>query len=213
MGVTLPAVEFPEIIFENNDFLILNKPAGWFSIPAREPSPNDRVLTEWIKNSHGTEAWVVHRLDRFTSGIILFAKNQSAQQKGNTWFQNREIKKTYQFLASPPPRLPAIQIREPIDGKPSQTLFEVIQKNEQAFFGKATPLTGRFHQIRAHAATAGFPLLGDEKYGGKLSLMNGDSIFTFSRFCLHAFELQLPFGTFQAPLAKDLVEWKGKLFS
>jgi 23S rRNA-/tRNA-specific pseudouridylate synthase len=212
MGVTLLLVEFPEIIFENSDYLALNKPAGWFTIPAREPSPKDLVLTEWIKNTHGTEAWTIHRLDRYTSGIILFAKNIHSQKEGNTWFQNREIKKTYQFLAAPPPRMPAIQVREPIEGKPSQTLFEVIQKNETVFFGKATPLTGRFHQVRAHAAHAGFPILGDEKFGGKTSLMMGDSVVSFTRFCLHAFELQLPFGTFQATLAKDLVELKGKLF-
>lgn len=213
MGVTLPSVDFPEIIFENNDYLVLNKAAGWFSIPAREPNAKDQVLTEWIKTTHKTEAWVIHRLDRFTSGIILFAKNQKAQKEGNHWFENREIKKTYQFLASPPPRMPAIQIREPVDGKPSQTLFEVIQKNEGAFFGKATPLTGRFHQVRAHAAAAGFPILGDEKFGGKKSLLLGDTVITFPRFCLHAYELVLPFGTFQAPLSKDLVELKQKLFT
>ncbi len=212
MGVTLPSVEFPQILFENSDYLALNKPSGWFSIPAREPSPQDLVLTEWIKNKHGTEAWTIHRLDRFTSGIILFAKNKIAQVEGNSWFQNREIKKTYQFLAAPPPRMPAIQIREPVEGKASQTLFEVLQKNEIAFFGKATPLTGRFHQVRAHAAAGGFPILGDEKFGGKSTLLVDGDVLTFPRFCLHAFELQLPFGTFQAPLAPDLINLKQKLF-
>lgn len=204
-------MEKPEILFENNDYLVLNKPAGWFSIPAREPSPKDLVLSQWIKENHQSEAWTIHRLDRFTSGIILFAKNKTAQQEGNSWFQNRKIKKTYQFLASPPPRMPAIQIREPVEDKPSQTLFEVIQKSGNVFFGKATPLTGRFHQVRAHAAAGGFPILGDEKFGGKSSLMIQDEVISFPRFCLHAFELQLPFGTFQAPLTQDLLELKGKL--
>ena len=212
MGVTPFLVEKPQVLFENSDYLALNKPAGWFSIPAREPSPKDLVLSEWIKSTHQTEAWTIHRLDRFTSGIILFAKNKGAQAEGNSWFQNRKIRKTYQFFASPPPRMPAIQVREPVDGKPSQTLFEVLQKNETAFFGKATPLTGRFHQVRDHAAAGGFPILGDEKFGGKSTLVIGDQVITFPRFCLHAFELQLPFGTFQAPLAQDLVELKQKLF-
>lgn len=200
------------MIFENDDFLALNKPAGWFSIPAREPKESDQVLTEWIKSHHQSEAWVIHRLDRFTSGIILFAKNTKAQKEGNLWFQERKVKKTYLFMAAPPPRLPAIQIRTPVDGKPAQTLFEVIQKNEFAFFGKATPMTGRFHQIRAHAAAAGFPLLGDEKYAGKTTLMIGDEIIHFPRFCLHAAELQLPFGTFRAELAEDLNQLKGRIF-
>jgi tRNA pseudouridine32 synthase/23S rRNA pseudouridine746 synthase len=213
MRVTLFLVGFPEVIFENDDFLALNKPAGWFSIPAREPKTEDQVLTEWIKSTHKTEAWVIHRLDRFTSGIILFAKNQKAQRDGNIWFQDRKVKKTYQFLASPPPRLPAIQIREPVEGKPAQTLFEVIQKNEFAFFGKATPMTGRFHQIRAHAAAGGFPLLGDLKYDGKTTLLIKDEVIGFPRFCLHAFELQLPFGIFRAELPEDLTLLKGKLFT
>jgi len=212
MGVTLLTVEFPQVLFENSDYLALNKPAGWFSIPAREPSPHDMVISEWIKNTHQTESWTIHRLDRFTSGIMLFAKNKKAQVEGNTWFQNREIKKTYQFLAAPPPSKPAVQVREPVEGKASQTLFEVLQKNETVFFGKAIPLTGRFHQVRDHAAFAGFPILGDEKFGGKSSIVRGDMVITFPRFCLHAFELQLPFGTFQAPLAADLVELKQKLF-
>ena len=213
MGVTLFLVGFPEVIFENDDFLVLNKPAGWFSIPAREPSPKDQVLTEWIKNQHQSEAWVIHRLDRFTSGVIVFAKNTKAQKEGNLWFQNHRVKKTYHFMAAPPPRQPAIQVRKPVEDKPAQTLFEVVQKNEIAFYGKATPLTGRFHQIRVHAAAGGFPLLGDEKYDGKTTLMKGDEIIRFPRFCLHAAELQLPIGTFQAPLAEDLVALKEKLFS
>lgn len=213
MGVTILVVEFPEVLFENSDFLILNKPAGWLSIPAREPQPQDQVLTEWIQRVRGHEALTIHRLDRYTSGIILFAKTKHAHQEGNSWFQNRKVKKTYQFLAAPPPRTPAVQIREPVEGKPALTLFEVIQKNEGAFFGKATPLTGRFHQIREHAAAGGFPILGDQKYGGVPSLLVKDQVVSFPRFCLHAFELELPFGKFQAPLPKDLVALKEKIFS
>jgi len=204
-------VQLPQIIFENDEYLILDKPAGWLSIPAREPQAKDLVLTEWIRNTHGTEAWTIHRLDRHTSGVILFGKTKFSHHEGSNWFQNKKVKKTYQFLAAPPPRQPAVQIREPVDGKPSQTLFEVLKKNEFAFFGKATPLTGRFHQVREHAAKAGFPILGDQKYDGKLTLLIGDECVSFPRFCLHAFELQLPFGTFQAPLSSDLIELSRKL--
>jgi len=213
MGVTLLPVEIPDILFENDDFIALNKPAGWLSIPARDPQPKDRVLTEWLRSKNEGETWVVHRLDRFTSGVMLFAKTKKSHQEASLWFQNRKIKKTYQFLAAPPPKSPAIQIRKPIDDKPSQTLFEVIEKTETVFFGKATPLTGRFHQIREHAQVAGFPILGDQKFGGLTAIVNRDQTIVFPRFCLHAFELQLPFGTFQAPLALDLIELKKKLFS
>ena len=84
--------------------------------------------------------------------------------------------------------MPAVQIREPVDGKSSQTLFEVIEKNEIACFGKATPLTGRFHQVRDHAAFGGFPILGDQKFGGLATLLIQDEIYKIPRVCLHAFE-------------------------
>ncbi len=144
-------------------------------------------------------AFIVHRLDRFTSGVMLIAKTKEFHRTANTWFEKRIVKKTYHFLASPPPSRPAVQIKTPVDGKPAQTLFEVLEKTPRVFYGKATPLTGRFHQIREHAAEAGFPLLGDRAFGGAPG----------PRVCLHAHSLETPAGTFIAPLARDLVEfWK-----
>jgi 23S rRNA-/tRNA-specific pseudouridylate synthase len=207
-------VNQPEILFINNDFLILNKPAGWFSIPGRTPTPKDHVISEWVAKElkieeSDTTPFIVHRLDRYTSGIMLFAKNKEAHQQANAWFQNREVKKVYHFFASPTPTRPAIQIKTPIEGKAAQTLFEVIEKKENYFYGRATPQTGRFHQIREHARDAGFPILGDLPYGGakSLKLSTGQAIL-FPRVCLHAYELTLPFGSFQAPLPADLVAYQ-----
>lgn len=188
----------PAILFENSDYLILNKPSGWLSIPARHPEPTDLVLSQWL----GTRApFTVHRLDRYTSGIMLFAKTEAAHKAANLWFMNREVKKIYHFVAAPGagkpiPSRPAIQMKTPVDGKPAQTLFEIIRKGPTAFYGKATPLTGRFHQIREHALEAGFPLLGDRAYHG----LCNDLI---PRVMLHAQTLTLPFGTFEAPLPED----------
>ncbi len=186
----------PHLLFQSEDFLAVEKPAGWLSIPAREPKPGDQVLSRWLGETTGQPVYVIHRLDRFTSGIMLFARSEKTHRLGNVWFQNRLVKKTYHFLASPPPGRPAIQVKTPVDGKPATTLFEVIDKTPTHFYGRATPLTGRFHQIREHAAEAGFPLLGDHAYSGAPS----------ARVCLHAFELETPVGTFTSPLASDLSE-------
>ncbi len=205
----------PSILFENDDYLVLNKPAGWLSIPARNPKSEDLVLTAWIRaernGSDLIEPFVVHRLDRFTSGVILFAKNPVAHQKANTWFQNREVKKIYHFLASPTPSKPAVQIKTPVEGKPAQTLFEVVAKSGAFFHGKATPLTGRFHQIREHASDAGFPILGDRAFRGLLEMTEDGTRHSFPRVMLHAYELTLPFGTIQAPLPSDFQKVKALL--
>lgn len=160
------------------------------------------MITEWLKiTAPRSTPFTVHRLDRFTSGIILYAKTAEAHEQANQWFQDRTVKKIYHFLASPPPSRPAIQIKTPVQGKPAQTLFEVIKPftaptGLACFYGKATPLTGRFHQIREHARDAGFPILGDPS-------TNGAEFEGVERVCLHAYELSLPFGTYRAELPED----------
>jgi 23S rRNA-/tRNA-specific pseudouridylate synthase len=191
----------PAVLFESDEFLAVEKPQGWLSIPAREPRADDQVLSHWLIENMGSPIYVIHRLDRFTSGVMLFARSEKAHRLGNVWFQNRLVKKTYHFLASPPPTRPAIQVKTPVDHKPAITLFEVIERTPFHFYGRALPQTGRFHQIREHAAQAGFPLLGDPAYGGEPA----------PRVCLHAYELQTPAGTFNSPFAADLVELWSRL--
>jgi 23S rRNA-/tRNA-specific pseudouridylate synthase len=195
----------PRIVFENDEYWVVDKPAGWLSVPARNPTPADLVVNTWLSESGVREVFTVHRLDRFTSGIMLFAKTKVAHQQANEWFMNRTVKKIYEFLASPPPSRPAIQIKTPVMGKPAQTLFEVVRPflaptGLACFLGRATPLTGRFHQIREHARDAGFPILGDPSTGGA-------SFPGIERVCLHAKLLTLPFGTFEVELPAEWQAW------
>jgi 23S rRNA-/tRNA-specific pseudouridylate synthase len=192
----------PQIVYENNEFILINKPSGWLSIPGR--NNENEVVSLWLsKHLQGESPFIVHRLDKITSGIMLFAKSAEAHRLANSWFLKREVKKEYCFLATPAPTRPAVQIKTPIEGKPAQTLFEVIEKSALAFYGKATPLTGRFHQIREHAREAGFPLLGDKPYGGPTSIEVHGKKVLIERACLHAHRLVLPFGEFEAPLPDD----------
>ena len=200
----------PLILFENDNYLSVSKPAGWLSIPPREPKPEVPILSHYLREvSSNQTAFVIHRLDRFTSGVMLFAKTEASQKEGTRWFETRIVKKVYHFLAHALPSRPALQIKSDVDGKSAQTLFEVIEKSKSAFYGKASPLTGRFHQIREHAKTAGFPLLGDKAYGGPTELVLGSENLSIPRVCLHAYSLDTPIGKFEAPLAEDLKAlWK-----
>ena len=100
----LRAVESkPEILHESDDFVVINKPAGWLSIPAREPKATDLVVSGFLATSKSLTPFIVHRLDRFTSGVMMIAKNKEAHRLANSWFEKRIVKKIYHFLASPPP--------------------------------------------------------------------------------------------------------------
>ena len=202
--------DLPVLYHEDENYLVVGKPSGWLSIPAREPKPEDQVLSHWLR-SYSPDIRVVHRIDRFTSGIMLYAKSPDAQREASHWFEKRIVQKAYRFLAAPAPAQPAIQVKVPVDGKSAQTLFEVIEKRGLWFLGKATPLTGRFHQIREHARVAGFPLLGDKAYGGEVELATAHGPIQIPRVCLHAASLKLPFGIFEAPFPSDLEEVWGKL--
>ena len=197
-------------IYEDNEIAAFNKPAG--------------VIFDWILTER-TELIPVHRLDKDTSGVILFAKNQMAADYLKTCFQAREIKKTYLALvvgnikeregvidlaigrsAKTPLKRVAIgkqrgKIREAV------TEYKVLKRYEGFTFVEAYPKTGRMHQIRSHFAAIGRPVACDKLYSGKRFMCPGG----ISRQFLHAaaVELTLPSGgriKLEADLAHDLAE-------
>lgn len=203
IGLKMNALSLePSVLYAGTaDVVFINKPAGWLSIPAPKAGSDVPVLSHWIKENLSFEPRIVHRLDRFTSGVMMVAKTEEAQRMATRWFENREVKKEYWFLAGPTPNKPAIQVSKPIQGKSAVTLFEIIQSNPSrtVFLGRATPLTGRFHQIRDHAEHGGFPLFGDTGQGGPNEL--------FGRFALHARLLRGPNFEVTAPLPQDFQNW------
>jgi 23S rRNA-/tRNA-specific pseudouridylate synthase len=151
---------------------------------------------------------VVHRLDRETSGVILFALTPEAHQKANQWFSARETKKTYGLLALGVPSAPILKINDPIQGAPSTTQVEIKEKYEEGFFAFARPVTGRRHQIRIHLKLKGHPLFGDLKYGGASEITFKKSKKIVNRVALHALRLELPSGEkFEAPMPEDFSGW------
>jgi 23S rRNA-/tRNA-specific pseudouridylate synthase len=202
----------PLIITETPEWFVVNKPAGWLTIPGRGHL-DAPVLLEWVRQRKPT-AMVVHRLDLQTSGVVLFALSPDAHRKANQWFSHRETKKLYLLLASGTPSAPMLKITQPIEGTPATTQVEVKESYREGFLAQARPVTGRRHQIRIHLKSKGHPLWGDEQYGGLKEISFSEFVLPISRVALHSNFLELPSGEkFEAALPGDFAEWLSKLRS
>lgn len=164
------------VIFECDDYIAVDKAAGVLSIPGRFDDP-DENLTAYL-NKHYEKVWVVHRLDRDTSGIMLFALNADSHRYLSLLFEKQEIQKIYHAVLDGVPASD-YDIDIPISsdpaqrgksmpsgmGKPSLTRMKVLEDYRKASLVKCDLVTGRHHQLRVHVATIGHPLLIDPLYG------------------------------------------------
>lgn len=172
------------IVFENEAFVALNKPAGLLSIPDREQS--EKSLKELLQEKYGT-IYTVHRLDKDTSGLIIFAKNEQTHKYFSKLFEERKIEKFYIGIVLGCPAQVNGLIDAPIaehltqkglmtvhrNGKPSSTSYEVLEAHKQFSLVSFQLHTGRTHQIRVHAKNIGHPLACDPLYGdGKPVLLS-----------------------------------------
>jgi RluA family pseudouridine synthase len=181
-------VKRKRILYEDGELLVLNKRSGELVIPGRWPSrwAEEISLIEQLNKRYG-KIYVVHRLDRDTSGILLFAKTKEAHQKMSQAFENRKVKKTYYGLIhgqlkkdrgtilkplAPCRSNPGRMIVDRFGGKHSETEIQVIERWGAYSWLEIHPLTGRTHQIRLHLASIGHPLVGDPLYG-----LTDDSIY------------------------------------
>jgi 23S rRNA pseudouridine1911/1915/1917 synthase len=180
------------VLFEDKRLIVLNKPSGllmhplgssWLTSPAAaraEPEPNLAALLQVHRPAilkAGTErCGIVHRLDRPTSGVLLVAKDPEVYAALCEDFKERAIDKTYRAIArgkmEGSSRVDAPIGRDPGHrrivvtalGKTAETAFKAVSKKKKATLVEAKPLTGRTHQIRAHLAHIGFPVMGDNEF-------------------------------------------------
>ncbi len=160
-------------IYEDNWLLIVNKPSGLLTIPT--PKKESYTLTNILN------LYPCHRLDRNTSGLIIYAKEKSTQQKMMDLFRQRKITKTYIAFAHGNLSKNAGQIKNPIAGQDAITKYEVIQRKKSFTVLKVTPLTGRTNQIRIHLKEIGHPVVGENKF-----IFRRDFTLKANRLCLHA---------------------------
>lgn len=188
------------IMFEDTDFIILNKPAG---IAVHGGSGVSLGIIEALRYLRPRQKFLelVHRLDRETSGCLLIAKKSSALKEVHALLVEREVQKTYLLLVAGhcqfTEKTVAVPLKKNIlksgerlvivdpEGKPSKTIFHRIKILGEHTLLEARPITGRTHQIRVHAKYLGHPIIGDEKYGDALANKEMRSK-GYSQLCLHS---------------------------
>ncbi len=204
-----------EILFSDPHLLIVNKPAGLPVLPDGW-QPDSPYLLRELTEEFG-RLWIVHRLDKITSGVMVFARSAEAHRALNLQFERREIHKLYHALINGAPTWDEHNARHKLrvnvghshrtvvdhaKGKPAETVFHLLQRGKNVSLLEARPASGRTHQIRVHLYALGFPILGDTLYGAPPT----DFI---ARPALHAFSLELahPLSgealTFEAPYPAD----------
>lgn len=208
LKLSVPATQknsdlIPEVIYEDDYVIVLDKPAGLLSMAKGEYCP-EKTLEDY--------GLLVHRLDRATSGVVILAKDPETQKFLRKQFQDRKTHKTYYAVIEGVPKLLEAKIDLPIardlkhpttfrvdpNGKASETYYRVLKSNNNYSLVELKPTTGRTHQLRVHLKYLGHPILGDPVYGdGKAP-----------RLYLHAKELEitLPGGirrTFEAKVPQE----------
>jgi 23S rRNA pseudouridine1911/1915/1917 synthase len=195
------------IVFEDQDMVIINKPSGLPSqstLDIFEDHALSQLLSYYIEKDKGLKAPylnLMHRLDKDTSGLLIFSKKISANKNLTALFESRKIKKTYLAVVlrsenyklnetfkvsglirkDPQPGMSFYFSMSPTEGQTSESDFKVLSENDKYFLLECSPKTGRSHQLRVHLKSVGLPILGDVFYnpGSK-----------YNRLMLHAWSLQ-----------------------
>lgn len=215
-----------DILFEDDQVIVINKPSGMVVHPGAGNQTGtvvNALLAHYppIRNvGEEDRPGVVHRLDKETSGVLIFAKTEKAYKWLVKEFKSRDIDKAYLALVDGQPPTPTGRIEAPIirdpnvrtrmavglrgQGKPAVTEYFTLENFENHTYLEAHPITGRTHQIRVHLSYLGTPVVGDSLYGRRRPSVEID------RFFLHArmLSIRLPgnrgMQTFEAPLPPEL---------
>lgn len=186
-----------DLLHLDDSLLVTNKPAGLPVLPDGWDKDAPYLLRQ-LEAEHG-KLYVVHRLDKQTSGVLVLARTAEAHRTLSLQFERHQALKIYHALANGNPPWTERTTRQPLrgnvghkhrtivdrkDGKASQTTFRILQHYRGFASLEAQPLTGRTHQVRAHAAALGYPLIGDVLYGAPKSDL-------IARPALHAYSLTL----------------------
>ena len=186
-----------QIIHVDKHILVINKPAGLPVLPDgwEKDAP---YLLQMLEADH-SKLWVVHRLDKFTSGVMVFARDAQTHRTLNMQFEKHEAEKIYHAIVEGNPKWEEKVTKFPLranvghkhrtmvddkNGKPSETRFKILKECQSSALVEAKPMTGRTHQIRVHAYALGHPLMGDVLYGARETKL-------IARPALHAYSLTI----------------------
>jgi RluA family pseudouridine synthase len=213
-----------EIIYQDEHIIVVNKPAGLAVLPEgwEKDAP---YLVKMLEEGLDTDAtrrkiWVVHRIDKITSGVVIFALTAESHRALNIQFEKHLVEKKYHAIVNGSPKWDEKVTKFPLrvnvghkhrtmvddkNGVKAETRFKVLQRGAAWSLLEAQPMTGRTHQIRVHAYALGYPLLGDTLYSAP-----GTEL--IARPALHAYSLTVTHPatnsevSFTAPHPDDFVK-------
>ena len=186
-----------DILHEDHEILVVNKPAGLLSVPGKGPELADCLIAR-LEAAY-PQVLLVHRLDRDTSGVMVFGLTPHAQRHLGLQFEKRQTKKTYlaRVAGRLEPKTGTVDLPLIVDwpnrplqkvdhetGKPAVTEWRVMKASDEESRVKLYPQTGRSHQLRVHMLALGHPILGDPLYAPETADQ-------YPRMMLHAEELRL----------------------
>lgn len=172
-----------DILFQNQDWLVINKPTG---ISSQAAFAGDVAVPEWLKLYRGEDVHVFSRLDKGTSGVMMLARHPAAAARAEQIQKSQTATKEYIFLSASDSVKKGSgkfwKVETPISDKSAETVFEKVGPCGRYFLYNARIKGGRVHQIRRHAKESGVPVLGDDQYRGV----------PFPRLCLHCKSVSWP---------------------
>lgn len=218
-----------DIIYEDEDILLINKPSGMLSQKAKpeDVSANEYIIAYLLATGQLSEMElktfkpaVANRLDRNTSGILIAGKSLHGLQEMSALLKDRTIKKYYRCIVSGCMMEPAdlkgylkkdettnqatVVLKESADAKYIETAYRPIKWDTEKTLLEVHLITGRSHQIRAHLASIGHPIIGDHKYGNPSVNRKWENVCRIRSQLLHAYRLEFPDGReFTAPPGKE----------
>lgn len=189
------------IVYEDDWLLVVNKPSGLLVVST--PKNESRTLTNLLNENLKQKGFAFrlhpcHRLDKDTSGLIIYAKGKSIQKKIMDLFKKKQIEKTYIAFVQGTLVKNQAEIRRPIEGLTAITKYKVVERKSGFTIVKVFPLTGRTNQIRIHFKELGHPVLGEKKFA-----FRKDFKLKANRLCLHAKTLRFIHPITHKPLVLD----------
>jgi RluA family pseudouridine synthase len=199
------------ILHIDEHIIVVNKPAGLPVLPDGWEKDSE-YLVKMLEEKYG-KIFIVHRLDKITSGVMIFARNAESHRVLNMQFEKHEAQKVYHAIVEGNPKWEEKVTKFPLhanvghkhrtivddkNGKPSETRFKILKRYQSSALVEALPMTGRTHQIRVHAMALGHPLLGDVLYGAKETNK-------IERPALHAYSL-----TFTHPASNERITFQAE---
>jgi len=228
-------MKFPKfadlILFENDDVIVVNKPPFVSSLDERGEGSSEISMLRLAK-AYWDDAQICHRLDKETSGALIFAKNPEAYRSVSIQFEKRKVKKVYHAVIDGTHTFDNLLVDLPIlnvgkgsvtisrqEGKRAETWFQSLKYYKHYTLVECRPVTGRMHQIRIHLATQRASIAGDEMYKGEPVFLSKlkrkyhlgkdqEELPIMKRFALHAYEVTFRINpetevTIHAPYPKD----------